>query len=336
MAIAVVGVLVLMPPKNLFARALEAASRYPVVHYHLTRRALPNQWGVVFDPRQPLSANDEVWVHLGEGGEPSELRYESGLTVGDRFVRLIRDGQILTYKPSVRWAWKTAGEAAPFLRIGPISVLTTARSLDRSAYTVRRGDGVIVAVAVVERRHKPAGTVPIRLDELKTRETFVFDAATKLLRRARIEGFWGGGWITLALIDRIEYLDFDPEVFHLDLAADVIWSDPTAAEPGPVVGSGSPQETARAFLEAWVKQDAATLRSLGGGTPYDRLLSPERTGSPSPVQVVSVGAPEHDPDGIYPGVWVPYAVRFSDGRVRRHRLALKRGSQGAWFVDGGV
>jgi len=190
-----------------------------VVHYRLTRRAIPNSWGVVFDPRQPLTTGDEVWVHLGQGGHPMEVRYDSGLTSGDRFVRLIRNGEILTYKPAVRWAWKTAGGPKPFLRIGPLSVLAGGRDLDRSAYAVHTGKDTTVAIATLKARKRPAGAIPIQLDELTTRRTFVFDNATGLLRRARIEGKWRGGWITLALIDRIEYPDFDPTVFRLDLGA---------------------------------------------------------------------------------------------------------------------
>lgn len=333
--LAVIALLAFMPPHNLFARALEAASHFSMVHYRLTRRAIPNQWGVVFDPRQPLAANDEVWVHLSATGAPAEVRYESGLQVGDRFVRLIRAGEILTYKPAVRWAWRTSGGPAPFLRIGPMSILAKARSLDRSAYTVRREDGTIVAVATVAKSSQPAGRAPIRLTEMRTRRTFVFDAKTGLLRRARIEGLWRGGWLTLALIDRIQYQELDPALFRIDLPADVVWSKPSP-EPAPRIAFGPPEDITRRFLRAWVAEDATTLRALGGGTPYDELLSPRRTGSPAPVAVVSVGASERDPDGIYPGVWVPYAVRFPDGRVKRHRLALKQRPDGAWFVDGGV
>ncbi|NOZ77624.1 MAG: hypothetical protein GXP48_00315 [Acidobacteria bacterium] len=332
--IALAAFLALAPPENLFARALKQAARYPVVHYRLMTRAMANTWGIVFDPRQPLTANAEVWIHLGKDGAPQAVRYDSGLTTGDRFERLIRDGEIVTYKPAVRWAWKMRGDPTPFLRLGPLSILTTARALDRKQYAVHHGNGELTAVAVIPPTARPAGRVPVRLNELKTRDTFVFDAHSGLLRRVTIEGFWQHRWITLAKISNIQYLDFDPAVFRLALAPDTVWSAGQTASSQP--NGETPEETAKTFLHAWISQDKATLRALGGGTPYDALLDPARTGSPAPVAVVSVGSAEHDPDGIYPGVWIPYAVRFPNGNVRHGRLALKQNSRGSWFVNGGV
>jgi len=40
---------------------------------------------------------------------------------------------------------------------------------------------------------------------------------------------------------------------------------------------------------------------------------------------------------MYPGVFVPYEIRLSNGEIRKHNLALKTDAQtGRWHVDGGL
>lgn len=92
-------------------------------------------------------------------------------------------------------------------------------------------------------------------------------------------------------------------------------------------------EFARTFLEACGREDwkeVATLWPPGGMQPDERIKS-----YLAGLQVVSLGEPFTD--GGYPGVFVPYEIRFKNGELKKFRLAIRRDNpEKRWVFDGGL
>jgi hypothetical protein len=341
-AVAVVlVVLTLSSPGEVFARAMDAMSEFPVVHYQLHKRAIPNSWGPVVDPRNPILANDEVWAHRDDQGRVLAVRYESGLVTGDRFIRLISDGTVLTCKPAINWAERRTGQPEEWLQVGLVSILQHAADLDEEKLTIEEADDQVVARAEVKAVTSTGNSpVPTHLSAFDTRQTFVFDADSGLLRSLLIEGDWEGEYIPLVRIENVEYLDYDPELFRLDLPEDVLWSDGSlenGARPAGQEKAALPEEAARAFFEAWIAEDYQTMELYCSGFPYPALLKQARSVGLAPVALVLLGEAHRDRESTYPGLYVPYELLMEDGQVKKHRIALKPfDDESGWYVDGGI
>ncbi len=110
--------------------------------------------------------------------------------------------------------------------------------------------------------------------------------------------------------------------------------DPQAATDGP-------KAVALGFWQAAVAQDWDTMCSYGpaGNIGFDyctiliRHFEQDR-----PVELLHLGEPFAE--GPYPGVFVPYRVRFSSdrgSRVKEFRMAVRNDNpQGRYVVDGGI
>jgi hypothetical protein len=131
----------------------------------------------------------------------------------------------------------------------------------------------------------------------------------------------------------IEYLpSIDDSVFRFELPSDARWGGvrETPSKP-PAVG---PRDAAVAFFEAAMRGDRATLETYcPSPATVDLLLGRWR-----PSEIGYVGQPYRS--GSYPGVYVPYKVRFGRGvfsSVREFRLAMRNDNpHRRWVEDGGL
>lgn len=341
-AVAVVlMVLTLSSPTEVFARAMDAMSKYPVVHYQLHKRAIPNSWGPIVDPRNPILANDEVWVHRDDDGRVLAVRYESGLILGDQFTWLISNGTVLAYKPAVNWAERRSGEPEDWLQVGLVSILQNAVDLDKDQLTLVEQGNEIVATAEVG-AVKPAGDaiVPTYLSAFDTRQTYVFDAAGGLLRSLLIEGDWQGEYLPLVRIENVEYLQYDPRVFKLELPEDVLWSDNSIVDDAQQPRSNraaTAEGSARVFFESWIAEDYQTMGLYCSGFPYPALLKRAWEDGQAPVKLLFLGEASRDLESTYSGLYVPYELLMTNGQVKKHKIALKPfDDNSGWYVDGGI
>jgi hypothetical protein len=207
--------------------------------------------------------------------------------------------------------------------------------------TVEERGNEIIAIALVE-AVSPVGDAPVPtyLSAFDTRQTFVFESRSGLLRSLLIEGDWKGEFIPLVRIDDVEYLEYDPELFRLDLPEDVIWSkqSPEDGIDRSISGrAGTPEASARAFFEAWIGEDYETMALYCSGFPYPAHLERAREDGHVPVELVHLGTAKRDRDSTYPGLYIPYELLMADGQVKKHRIAMKPLDGGSgWFVDGGI
>jgi RNA polymerase sigma factor (sigma-70 family) len=96
------------------------------------------------------------------------------------------------------------------------------------------------------------------------------------------------------------------------------------------------QQTARDFFEALGKADwkkVAKLEPPGFPSLGDQL-NDQQKGMLNGLEIVSLGEPFIKPP--YPGVYVPYEIRFQNGETKKFNLAVRQDNPGQhWYFDGG-
>jgi len=100
------------------------------------------------------------------------------------------------------------------------------------------------------------------------------------------------------------------------------------------------KQTARDFLEALGKQDweaAARLypRALPKGRGFDDMFTKQLKGYLGGLEIVRLGTPYQK--APYPGVYVPYEIRFKSGETKSYNLAVRQDNpEQKWYWDGGL
>jgi len=160
------------------------------------------------------------------------------------------------------------------------------------------------------------------------RRVYRLDAETKRLQGLKVYVHTDKGDVLAFEIVRIEYDQrLDPSVFKLEVPADAVWH----VEPEPLPDNEkyekmTPEEAARAFLEACGKEDWAEARKFAPGIRQGCYLGG--------VKVVRIG--EAFQSGPYSGWFVPYEVRLKSGHVKKWNLAFKKDKRARrLIVDGG-
>jgi len=132
----------------------------------------------------------------------------------------------------------------------------------------------------------------------------------------------------------IEYLPaIDESVFHLDLPPDVRWGGERHASSE--IAALGPRDLARVFFEAAMEGDRATLEMVcPSPATVDAMLGGDRR----PSRIYYIGEPFRS--GSYPGVYVPYRVRFGSGPksvVKEYQMAVRNDNpEHRWVFDGGI
>ena len=155
-----------------------------------------------------------------------------------------------------------------------------------------------------------------------------FDSATSRLTGLQILVNDGGRDVPVFEITSIRYNEALPaDLFTLSLPADVSWMG--TAEDLPVSGAipATSRDAALAFLEGAACEDWQRVASV---YRVEDKLKRYFDG----IQVFSVG--EAFRSGTYPGWFVPYEIRWPNGRSKRHNLAVRNDNpQHRFIVDGG-
>jgi hypothetical protein len=94
----------------------------------------------------------------------------------------------------------------------------------------------------------------------------------------------------------------------------------------------SPEEAARAFFEACGRGQWEEVEKFCPGiAPFDEEFKEAIKG----VTVVSLGQSFTRPG--FAATFVPYEIRFKNGALKKHNLAIRRDNpQGRWMFDGGL
>jgi outer membrane lipoprotein-sorting protein len=168
------------------------------------------------------------------------------------------------------------------------------------------------------------------ITESDNRRVYHFDPQTKRLMGLEVYVHTRPADTLVFAITRMEYNpDLKDEVFTLALPKDVNWMElPDGPAPEKFANMG-PEQIARAFFESLSEQrwdDAHALIPVSLDDPTKKLVAG--------LQVISIGKPMKS--GLYPGVFVPYEIRFSTGETKKFNLALRNDNpHHRWYVDGG-
>ena len=165
-----------------------------------------------------------------------------------------------------------------------------------------------------------------------TRRVYRFDA-----KNQRLDGFEAylhqpGGDVLVFATERIEYgQPIDPSVFTIELPKDVFfWKDVERLPDNAKYEKMTPKEAARAFFEACEKEDWTEVQKFSP-IPLDERVKSFLGG----LKIVSLGEPFQSK--AYGGSYVPYEIRFKDGKVKKYNLAMRKDNPAHRYVwDGGL
>lgn len=305
----------------------EATGEAPAVH--LVVRVLSREgedFGIV-DPEAPAMLTYEAWIEMPRGaGGPGRARVRKG---GREYAC---DGsEMVLWFPQHGEAIRSAGCAIERDLFWPedwIRQIGASQSAEMLGHAQGRGRATLLLRepgVVVE------GRAPAHLREFDRETEIDYDTGTRRLAGLKRWVVAGGRRLVWELAS-IEYLPAaDADLFRPSLPRDVRWVSLKDA-PDAIAAMG-PREVALRFLQAAVDGDRALLELLGASPHAAETISRMGIGA-----VESVGEPFRT--GLYPGVFVPYAIRLGRGetaRPRRHNLALRNDNdQRRWVYDGGI
>lgn len=165
-----------------------------------------------------------------------------------------------------------------------------------------------------------------------TRRVYRFDAGSGLLEAVQIYLVRPSDEVKIFDLSRIDYNQtIDPNTWKLALPADVSWAqlEPPKLPDNEKYASMTAEQAARAFFEACSREDwneagkfmspvTADLKKYLGG-----------------LEIISLG--ESFTSKAYVGRYVPYEIKFRNGHVQKHNLAIRNDNPaGRWQVDGGI
>jgi hypothetical protein len=170
------------------------------------------------------------------------------------------------------------------------------------------------------------------LDSSDTRREYTFDRATGRLVNAKFYVQSGGEEVLVLEVAKIEYNPaIEDSKFELQAPADVVWhQEPQRLPDNEKYEKMTPREAAQAFFEACSKRDWDEVARLSP-VPFTDEIKQYLGG----LEIITLGEPFQAKP--YPGWFVPYEIRFADGKVRKHNLAMRNDNPAKRFVfDGGL
>lgn len=323
---------------EVFAQAIDAARNLRSVYLKLNVRNLPHDnfelIGLDYD-FIPI----EMWK---EFAEPPKWRVEKEGRVA------VMDGEsavMLMKRVNVAVRWGPRDEFGAWLG----RLVNVEQVLDRELQRAEKmgwalelskekgADGSEKLVVVIEVPAQGDYTNEYLLNksihDAHTRRIYRFDAVSKRLES--LEVFVRTDAEQEVRVFEIAEIQYDPELdpalFTLDLPDDVTWNEePGVLEENDKYAKMNPRETAQAILQAAVDgnwDEAAKFGFLTG-------LSAEARTWFTGLEIISLGEPFQS--GSYPGWFVPYEVRFRNGEVKKHNLAIRNDNPaGRYVFDGG-
>ena len=170
------------------------------------------------------------------------------------------------------------------------------------------------------------------LDTSDTRRVYRFDDQTELLEAVQVYVSRPTGDVLVFELQRIEYNQpISPDLFQLKLPADVNWyQEPQKLPDNEKYAAMTAEQAARTFFEACERSDWTEAAKFFHYLPFNDQVKQHVGG----LKIVSLG--ESYTSAGYPGRFVPYELKMTDGTTKKHNLALKKDAKtGRWFVDGG-
>jgi hypothetical protein len=166
-----------------------------------------------------------------------------------------------------------------------------------------------------------------------TRREYVFDTQSDRLETVKIYLIKQSDTELIFEVDRIDYNQpIDAAVFSPQLPEDVAWMQEgvKTLPNNEKYAAMTPEQAARAFFEACGRSDWDEVGKYWPGPLDDRIK--QMLGG---LKIISIG--ESFTSAAYPGAYVPYKIKFTNGDTHKHNLALKKDPKSnRWYFDGGL
>ena len=169
--------------------------------------------------------------------------------------------------------------------------------------------------------------------ESDNRRIYRFDAETKLLEDLQVYVYPEDGVEVLVFeITDIDYnIDIEPGLFTLELPADITWyEEPKELADNEKYKQMGPKEVAYAFFQACADEDWDEFLKFYPSSEAPPTIKDYLGG----LEIISIGEPFKS--GLYAGLFVPYEIKFRDGRIKKMNLAVRNDNPAKrYVVDGG-
>lgn len=323
---------------GVLARGAEAASNLHTIYIKCMMRTSPHDNFASIDPEYEL-VPIEIWK---EFGEQTRWRIEKSGRVavmdGITTVMIIRNrlGVKIDHPTNAPFdtGWLHNLAAVNYTISKELSnALAMERELQLSHEVGE--DGALKHVVTVEVQSGLEDGSYLKNSFLMTADTkriFKFDAETERLEGLKVYCHTPEGDILVFEINEIQYnLEFDPTVFALEISEEVRWWQEQEVLPdNEKYEKMTPEEAAKAFFEACGKRDWQEVKKFSN-YEYNNHLK-EALGGLEIIKIGKAFTAER-----YPGWFVPYEIKYSDGRVKKYNLALKKSeTSNRYFIDGGL
>jgi len=169
------------------------------------------------------------------------------------------------------------------------------------------------------------------ITESDHKKVYYFDAETKLLKGFEVFVHTDKEDVMVFEVNEIEYNpQLDDGLFKLELPADAIWYQ-EPKDLGDKYKQMGPKEVAQALFKACAEENWDEFLNFWPMSAVDDGLKSYLGG----LEIISIGEPFKS--GRYGGWFVPYEIRFKNGRTQKHNLAVRNDNPvKRYVVDGGI
>jgi outer membrane lipoprotein-sorting protein len=172
------------------------------------------------------------------------------------------------------------------------------------------------------------------INESDNRREYVFDKTTKLLKGLKIYLLEGKTATLIFSIDSIAYdTDISNDAFAINVPDGVEWQTINFDVVNESFSTISSKRAAELIFGALAKKDFESTKTVWTQFSSFSINSIEK--NYGGLKVLRIG--ESFKSGLYPGEFVPYMIKLTDGSVRNAKLALRNDNKNkVWVVDGGI
>jgi outer membrane lipoprotein-sorting protein len=315
---------------TVLAQSIDAMSDVQTLHMTGRMRTMPG------DNFELIGSNyDFVSLELWREYNPRRWRVEKPGRI------VVMDGTSSTLYINESNSYMKASPQAGFVEwlrplLNPESILQNELDSAKeklSDATVAEADGTITLT--VQRKAKGASTDSWTknksIQESDHTCIYKFDSATKRLQSLQVVIHTGTQDVPVLEINEIRYGEAFPDsLFALQIpegATQYLNPEQMSSPAATILG---PKDAAEYFFNALAQEDWNTVLGVYPANTVPDLMK-KTYGC---LSILSIGVPFKS--GLYPGYFVPYRIRLSDGSEKSHNLAVRNDNpQKRWMVDGG-
>lgn len=319
---------------EVIARAAEAAANLKTIYLKCRVRTLPGDNFQSLDINQPM-VDVELWKQYGP---PLKWKIEKpGRVVvmnGQQTLMIMKSNEIGVKVDTPTQAAFDTGWLHQLASIDQMLAKELGSGASVAKQNADRENAVSSEVIVEVGPSKQVGEYLKNktIDTAETRRLYTFNRDSGRLERAKFFVKDGGREVEILEIAEIKYdVPLEDSVFELEIPANIAWAqEPQRLEENEKYEKMTPTEVARLFFEACGKEDWSEAAKFSP-MPFTAHHKEHLAG----LEIIKLGEPFQA--WPYAGWFVPYEIKFKDGRVQKHNLAVRNDNPAKrYVVDGGI